>query len=229
MKTLLCVVDHARSGLAVEESVRARSDHAAHANNAGNEALRSRIGGEGVRGGQLRGIVVIHHAVNLLSDQVWPSASAGLPVGLRAVLLLLSGCVEVWRLALLRGWHERGCSGGWRHAASGEAGGIVETLLGLHDLVRLVAVVALLRIGIRLERNCVDSPLGYLRKRCAGGMLTGVGWLARMLLRIAIRDLQGHLLVEGLLIRLRIRMLGESRRFDIGDRDGLLRSRLMHR
>lgn len=77
-------------------------------------------------------------------------------------------------------------------------------MLRRHHRVRLLSIEVLrigVGVGIWLEWSSMDGSLGNLRQRSASRVLSWVGRLAGMrLLRVAIGNLEGNLLMECLLV-----------------------------
>lgn len=141
-------------------------------------------------------------------------------------LLWLASCWESSRHAWLSRRNESRSSCRGSHAWARISWTVIVALLGL-CLVGLLVVEGLLTIN-GLEGRGVNCPLWYLRKRCAGRVLGRIRGLPRMCLWVVtIGNLNGHLLVEGLLKGL-LRPLRQRRRFDIRHGNVLLWARLMH-
>lgn len=116
------------------------------------------IGWEGGDCWNLGGIVIIDHAVDLLSHEIL-SRCIWVLTGLRHCRRLL-----LWLLMLsvdLR-CHEGRCNTSWI-----EVGGVVIALGLRHGLLvglrRWVEIMVLLLVGVRLKWLCMDSALRYLR------------------------------------------------------------------
>jgi hypothetical protein len=89
-------------------------------------------------------------------------------------------------------------------------------------------IEGLLAVDMRLEWCRMNSTLRNLRKGSSGRVLRRIRWLPRVPLWVtAVRDLNGDLLMEGLLESL-LRALGKAGGFDVCHGDVLLGTRLMH-
>lgn len=131
-------------------------------------------------------------------------------------------------LPWLRGWNERRrcCRGRRGRHASARIRlvwiVIPLLLLRLRYGILLGPIEALWWVGGWLERRGVNRPFGDMGERSRRRRLRLVRVLTRVaLLGQTVRNLNRDLLVEGLLERLLVR-------FDIGNRNSLLRPRLMH-
>lgn len=219
---LLRVIRHALAWrlAVVIRPVRAWGDHTAHAHDAWLIALHAWVGRVGSHVGELGGIKIVDHTVGLLRD------SAGVRGGgvstLSGVLLRLSRCVvgsggycRCARRRIVR----RGCNVGGCVALT-----VIVTLL----LIRLLGIEWLLAVYVRLEGGGVDGPLGNLREGSPGGVLGLERVLANVGLRgVTVGDVNGHLLMEGLLESRRA--LRKRRWLDLRHGDALLRAWLVHR
>lgn len=164
--SLLRVHNHSWRSLWVVEAIRTRCDHTAHAHHITLVSLGAGVGWVGIHWRQLSCVVVIHHSVGFLGDQV-RVGRASLPSH-RIVVLILAGIRT--RCPLLSLYIAR-CRSRNSHARVGVVLRIIVALLRVGG-VRLVSIVRrlLLLVWLRLrlavhvwlEGGGMDCPLWNL-------------------------------------------------------------------